>query len=72
MSHFSAQRQMCIRDRSKEGEHFVGDILTAIMYEKNSKSYLKGMKRTSHDVHTKPTILVYIKMALTKASASKG
>lgn len=44
--------------KSKEGEHFVGDILTAIMYDKNSKSYLKGMKRTSHDVHTKPTILV--------------
>lgn len=52
------------------GRRLYGWHSTAI--EKNSNSILKRMKRTSHDVHTKPTILVYIKMALTKASASKG
>lgn len=46
------------KEKVKKENIFVGDILTAIMYDKNSKSYLKGMKRTSHDVHTKPTILV--------------
>jgi len=45
---------------------------TAIMFENYSNSILKRMKRTIRDAHTKPTILVYIKMALTKASASKG
>lgn len=57
----------CCYERRLYGWHS-----TAKKFENNSNSILKRMKRTSRDAHTRATILVYIKMALTKASASKG